>query len=228
MQDLQIPTANTPGLTQRVEALVDREAIRDVLYRYCRAVDRADLELLKSCYHADGHDDHGFFCGSGWDFAEHVMPVLAQLQLCIHSLSNPLIELDGDRAYVETQWSVIHRMKRFGTLTDIWDQGRYIDTFERRAGEWRILDRVVVFDAERWCNTFDFLSLVPDDDPQKVRTGFRDSRDPVHFRRNLHRLRRADFTLPDLWSVYRRLLAMPRVILQALVVLKRFGSIATR
>jgi hypothetical protein len=193
-----------------VEALLAREAIRDVLYRYCRAVDRGDIELLKSCYHPDGRDDHGFFSGRGWDFADYVMPILAQLELSIHSLSNPLIELDGERAWVETHWSVIHRLKRSGKLTDIWDQGRYLDEFERRDGAWKILKRVAVMDAERWSDTVNFLDLVPDDDPHKVHTGRRGSGDPVHRRRELGELIRPDFRLPDLWSVYRRLLAAPR------------------
>lgn len=191
--------------------------IRDVLYRYCRAVDRGDADLLKSCYHPDGRDDHGFYSGLGSDFADYVIPILAQLELSIHSLSNPLIELDGDRAYVETHWSVIHRLKRGGKLTDIWDQGRYIDEFECRDGEWKILNRLAVMDAERWSDTLNFLALVPDTDPHKVRTGRRGMDDPVYRRRELGNLIRSDFRLPDLWGIYRRLLGTPRFLIRFLV-----------
>ncbi len=204
-------------LQLNVEVLVAREEIRDVLYRYCRAVDRGDIELLKSCYHPDGRDDHGFFSGRGWDFADYVIPILAQLELSIHSLSNPLIELEGERAWVETHWSVIHRLKRSGKLTDIWDQGRYLDEFERRNGAWKILKRVVVMDAERWSDTVSFLDMIPDDDPHKVHTGRRGDGDPVHRRHELGALIRSDFRLPDLWSVYRRLLAAPRWLLRLMV-----------
>ena len=44
--------------------LEDQQAIRDVLSRYARGVDRCDLGLLKSAYHPDGYDDHGFFKGN--------------------------------------------------------------------------------------------------------------------------------------------------------------------
>jgi len=37
----------------------DREAIENLLGLYCRAIDRLDVELLKSVYHPDGIDDHG-------------------------------------------------------------------------------------------------------------------------------------------------------------------------
>ena len=33
--------------------LLDREAIREVLARYCRAADRCDEDLLRTCYHRD-------------------------------------------------------------------------------------------------------------------------------------------------------------------------------
>ena len=34
-----------------VRAIADRQEIHDVLARYCRGVDRADPELLRSVYH---------------------------------------------------------------------------------------------------------------------------------------------------------------------------------
>jgi len=41
-----------------LEELVARNAITEVLYRYCRGVDRRDWELLRSCYHPEAQDDH--------------------------------------------------------------------------------------------------------------------------------------------------------------------------
>ena len=37
------------ALETEVQELKDREAIREVIHRYCQAVDRCDLEMLKSC-----------------------------------------------------------------------------------------------------------------------------------------------------------------------------------
>ena len=36
-----------------LEALLDKQAITEVIYRYCRGIDRFDFELVKSCFHAD-------------------------------------------------------------------------------------------------------------------------------------------------------------------------------
>lgn len=201
------------ALYSRVRALEAKDAIRDVLFRYCRAVDRGDAELMKSCYHPDARDDHGFYSGSGWDFVDYVLPILAQLECSIHTLANPLIELKGTRALVETQWSVIHRLRRGSRLTDIWDQGRYLDEFEWRDGHWKILNRVVVMDGERWMDTVNLLNLVPRNNPNRVHTGERSTRDPVYRLQELGSLVRTDFRLPDLWSAYRKLLPLPKRLL---------------
>jgi hypothetical protein len=202
-----------PRDRQLVRGLLDREVIRTVLYDYCRAVDRGDAELMKSCYHPDATDDHGFFSGNAWEFVDYVLPLLAQLDRSIHSLSNPHIVLDGDRAHVETQWSVIHRLRRFGKLTDMWHQGRYLDEFERRGGEWRILRRVTVLDAERWIHTADLQELVPDSLPNKVHRGRRGWRDPVYSITRLSELTRPTFRLARLWEPLLQVLLLPRFVI---------------
>jgi len=110
--------------------LLAKENIRDVLYRYCRAADRGDLALLKSCYHPDSLDDHGFFKGSGWDFADYVLTVLSEIELSIHSISNPLIELHGKKAYVEhksplcIESSVQDNLLTYGTKGVTWTNSK--------------------------------------------------------------------------------------------------------
>lgn len=42
-----------------LDELLDREAIRDCLARYCRGVDRLDRALLLSTYWPGAEDDHG-------------------------------------------------------------------------------------------------------------------------------------------------------------------------
>ena len=59
-----------PSLEQRLRALVDRQAIHDVILRYCRGVDRMDRELLLAAYHSDAIDDHGLFVGGPAAFAD--------------------------------------------------------------------------------------------------------------------------------------------------------------
>jgi len=45
------------------ERLADRAAITDVMYRWCRAVDRLDVEGIRGVFHPDAIDNHGPFIG---------------------------------------------------------------------------------------------------------------------------------------------------------------------
>jgi len=40
-------------LEKAITELVDERDIRNVLTRYCRGIDRIDMELVRSCYHPD-------------------------------------------------------------------------------------------------------------------------------------------------------------------------------
>ena len=42
-----------------IQALVDKDAIRDLIHAYCRAVDRLDVALGHSIWHADSYADYG-------------------------------------------------------------------------------------------------------------------------------------------------------------------------
>jgi hypothetical protein len=62
--------ATSPDL-QRV---IDHIAVRDVVLKYARAIDRMDWELLRSCYYPDAIDDHGPFRGT----VEEMIPWLEE------------------------------------------------------------------------------------------------------------------------------------------------------
>jgi hypothetical protein len=130
--------------------LLDRAAIREVLARYCRAADRCDEELLRSCYHPDALDQHGRFSGSAGDFATWVIQVQRTSSITTqHAVSNVVIELAGATAWVESAFMATH-IRPAGDGFDepfvdtFW--GRYVDRFEQRDGVWAITSRQVVHD----------------------------------------------------------------------------------
>jgi hypothetical protein len=126
--------------------LVTRQEIQDVLVRYCRAVDRGDLELLRSVYHPDATDDHGIFSGNAHEFAEWLLAVPGRGELVTqHHLTNSAVVVEGDTARAETYFVAVHR--RPGPPVTVGQfGGRYADRLERRDGTWRIASRVVVHD----------------------------------------------------------------------------------
>ena len=133
-----------------LRTLLDKQEIHEVLMRYCRAVDRLDEELLRSVYFPDATDDHGLFCGLASDFVTWVMKFHREHFISnTHSISNELIEVEGDIAYAESYFTGFHRFERDGQEYTRISCGRYIDRFERRDGVWKIAHRLVVNDWGR-------------------------------------------------------------------------------
>ncbi len=201
--------ARVARLEKSLQEVTDREAIREVIHRYCQAVDRCDLEMLKGCYHADGFDDHGFFAGNAHDFAEYVIPVLLEVDSSCHAITNTRIQLDGDRAACQSQWSVIHRLRTDRGFTDFWHQGRYLDVFEKRDGEWKILHRVVAGDFDRWSDAPDvpamFVAAAPKNAPLR---GCRGSADPSYLGFDIVEHRPDRPAMDDFWGPFAALSQM--------------------
>ncbi len=147
-----------PASTITVDDLLAREEIADVIKRLARGTDRLDEELMASCYHPDGFDDHNAFRGGGGEFARWVMGALAHFNATMHFTGPPLVRLDGDRAQVDT-YCIAHHLTDH---TDMVMGLRYVDRFERRDGRWLIARRVCAFD---WTYT------VPIDDAARWRFG---------------------------------------------------------
>jgi len=126
----------------------DRESIRDCLYRYCRGIDRLDVDLILSAYWPDATDEHGnFLANSAQEFVDHAVPILKSMDLTTHFMGNILIDIQGDAAFVESYIQAFHRMARAdGTRYDHMSSSRFIDRMEQRDDEWRIERRVVVRD----------------------------------------------------------------------------------
>lgn len=120
----------------------DRQEIQDCLLRYTRGVDRHDLELMKSAYHPDAIDEHGVAEGEPDTFCAWAIGFHAENQLQHHHIiTNSTIELNGDTAHGETYY-MFWGDNRQGPPTLSF--GRYIDRFEKRAGQWRIAHRVCI------------------------------------------------------------------------------------
>jgi hypothetical protein len=131
---------------------LDREAIRDVLYRYAHGIDRCDAELLKTVYWPDAIDDHGDFVGKRDEFIAWVIPRLKSgISVSQHFLGNILIRIDGPIATVESYFQAYHSMvvPRGKPAEDLLIGGRYADRMEKRGREWRIAHRIVIFDYFR-------------------------------------------------------------------------------
>jgi SnoaL-like domain len=159
-------------LNSKLQQVVDRMEISELMARYCRAVDRLDLELFRSVFWPGG----GYAIGTGRivasdanDIAEQVLhgtveKLVAKTQ---HFISNLRVEFCGETsARTEVYFWAYHRLHstresvdgilgadRAHQLGDHYNRqydaivgGRYVDDLEKRSGEWRIQTRRIVSD----------------------------------------------------------------------------------
>jgi hypothetical protein len=133
-----------------IEELGAREAIRQQLHNYCRAMDRRDDALANAVWHADGTADYGaaIFQGSGRDFVDQVSRNHLRREVHSHQIATIGIEVNADRAASEAYVTVRLRTAVAGGFTDELYVGRYLDRWSRRNGRWAIDHRVWVLDFD--------------------------------------------------------------------------------
>jgi hypothetical protein len=128
-----------------LEEISSRLEIEQVLYRYCRGVDRGDRAMISSVYHPGAQDAHGPWEGEGKDFADFLVPAMDAVNLIgQHHITNKLIEVRGTEARAESYFFAFHAIA--DGPRHVFIGGRYLDQFERREGNWKIADRRVLID----------------------------------------------------------------------------------
>jgi SnoaL-like domain len=124
-------------------------AITEVLYRYCRALDRMDRVLADTIWHPGGTADYGpTFQGPAAGLLDTMWAGHAKLLGHSHQVTNVLIEVRGDRAASEayvtgTLWD----LTATGAMSQLVAVGRYLDRWSRRDGRWAIDHRQFIYDA---------------------------------------------------------------------------------
>ncbi len=162
---------------QLIDELLARDAIRDVILRFARGLDRLDWQSVRDCYWDDAHDDHGPFEGAPDEFVAWGREFLPSwTESTSHLILNCLIDVDGDTAHAETYSIGCHRAIDDDAPYDLFTQIRYLDRFERRHGQWRIADRVLAWDWTRK----DPIVGGWDDGGAEYRWGTRNDEDPLY------------------------------------------------
>lgn len=135
---------------QSLTAAADYQAITQLIYRYCRAMDRIDADLGYTIWHEDGTADYGadIFQGSGRGFIDDVCEKHRHMVAHSHQISNIILDLNGDTAGSESYVTVNLRLMASDKLMQITVWARYIDQWSRRDGRWGIDKRVLLMDFD--------------------------------------------------------------------------------
>ena len=123
----------------------DRREIHQCVLRYCRGIDRLDMDLVRSAYHPGGIDHHTGFSGPIDEFIEWVLVGLRNFDGTMHLIGNHFVEGDSTVAVSESYGTAIHWGSPADDPRRNFTSGfRYIDHLEKRDGRWGVVERWAV------------------------------------------------------------------------------------
>ncbi len=155
LAQLSAGPSSSQKLPLRLQAVVDKSEIADLLYRFARGLDRIDETILRSVCHPDATLDlgPGIYQGAVNDYIHWVIGVLNQVRSSHHMITNIQAQIDDDVALVESYCHTHFRLDKPTGREDVFMGSRYLDRMERRpsgpAGVWKIVHRKQILDWVR-------------------------------------------------------------------------------
>lgn len=132
------------------DTFADREAIKDCVYLYSRGLDRCDGAILEAVFWPEARIEADRFTLVRDEFVKVAIPALREHYGALqHLIGNIVLRVDGASAVAESYFYGYQCFKGAGTAHDVVTSGRYLDRFERREDQWRIIERVVLVDWYR-------------------------------------------------------------------------------
>ncbi len=136
----------------RHQAVIDKSEIIEValISRWCR--DTGDWARLVECFHADALVNTSWFSGSPKDFgaqSKKMLDAQGRGKGPRHITGNPLVTLKGDRGVCQYTLILYNQRVLDGYEFDFTTWSTAYDLFERRNGEWRISQRLQVYEKDR-------------------------------------------------------------------------------
>ena len=163
-----------------VQRLIDKEAIREVLYAYCRACDRQDIAAMRRCFAEEATVQMGYYNGPAEGFCDRFSalgdPATSPISRLQHRVLNTLFHFDDNGADVESYFNVCRR-RLIGDDFSVDEilASRVLDRFERRGDQWCIVRRSVIWD---WMTALPAQAAFWETDPGDYLVGARDGSDP--------------------------------------------------
>ena len=133
-------------MSDPVQRLRDQLEIRELTARYNRAFDDGDADAYAATFVPDGSmEATGIPRAEGHDALKGL--VRQTPYGIVHITTDPIIEIDGDRAVQHCTLIVANRHEDRSPVT-FGTTGRYDDELVRTADGWRFTSRVAVLDGD--------------------------------------------------------------------------------
>ncbi|MES2363900.1 MAG: nuclear transport factor 2 family protein [Pseudomonadota bacterium] len=132
-----------------MDQLLSKQAITELLYKYPRALDRLDRDLLMSIGHPEAKVEFGKSVFPNWTaYTDWMMKAHAEMLGNNHRITNILIEVRGDTAVSESTGTatLLVKQDKGPDYEERWMHSRYLDKWSRRGGKWGLDYRQTVMD----------------------------------------------------------------------------------
>lgn len=129
-----------------VQELIDREKIREVVHRYCWAVDRGTLEEVMAFFDDDSCElrliPGKTYLGKAAVQKWYGIYIQNRMEVLRHLIHNQIISIEGDTAVSKSYFDAVGDLKG----ESITVAGFYEDTLLRVRGKWKFTQKVIRLD----------------------------------------------------------------------------------
>jgi SnoaL-like domain len=135
----------------KLAVMLARDELHQLVNAYCRAVDRADYDALRSLYHPDATDSHGSFSTGGVEqFIAQLQAAEPYVRVSQHNITTTNFVIEGDieaeTAHGEIYCLVFHTFAGPEHDIDVVIGGRYLDEYTKHGDRWKFSRRTIVAD----------------------------------------------------------------------------------
>lgn len=127
----------------------DRETLRDIVENWAVWRDSGQWDKLMTLWHDDAIMSATWQQSSAAEFVAGSRAAWERGVDVQHFLGGTSIELEGDRAVVQTKMTIGQRSLVHDVLVDVTCEGRFYDFLERRDGQWGIVWRQPIYERDR-------------------------------------------------------------------------------
>jgi hypothetical protein len=147
---------NRQAVFADADFIADRAAIADLLAAWGHR-DAGRWDELLALFTPDAHLELSWFSGPAAEFVSRSRAMGEGPFRSKHFMGTPRVEIEGTRAYTETDAMVIVDQVALGLGAIV--QGRFVDQLSRSEGQWRLAHRTAVYDSSTFTYPYGFVEI---------------------------------------------------------------------
>lgn len=138
-----------PQKMNRLQALLDREELFDLVRRERFARDQQRFDVMQACFHDDAYVRTSWYDGRGGKaYVEATRKWMAKSSTGKHWVFPAFAKIVGDRATVESPAMIFNRIDLEGTQADFYVFCRFFSRAVRQDEAWKLMSFEVLFERD--------------------------------------------------------------------------------